>query len=152
MVSGLVITISSADCWLSRSGPQVALTILTISVSHVLWSDYHVTHFLSTLWLTITQMIIHPVGFQMILPKYFWTRKLGSNLLFIFSVRRLLEGVQPTGEPEDPPEVSHRGEALHVRVPRVHQGLQQRVWQSQAPEQDSFQRGKLYLLSPVLVT
>ena len=54
----------------------------------------------------------------------------------------MLEGVQPAGEPQDPPEVPHRGEALHVRVPWVHQGLQQRFRQSQASEQNPFKRGK----------
>ena len=55
----------------------------------------------------------------------------------------MLESLQPAGEPQDPPQVPHRGEALHVRVPRVHQGLQQRLRQSQAPEQNPFQRGEL---------
>ena len=64
-----------------------------------------------------------------------------SNILYV-SVRGLLEGIQPAGEPEDAPAVAHGGEALHVRVPGLHQGLQQRQRQGQAPEQDTLQRGE----------
>ena len=54
----------------------------------------------------------------------------------------MLESVQPAGEPEDPPQESHRGEALHVRVPGLHQGLQQRLRPRQASEQNPFKRGE----------
>ena len=55
----------------------------------------------------------------------------------------MLESLQSPGEPQDPPEVPHWREALHVRIPGVYQGLQQRFRQSQTSEQDSLQRGKL---------
>ena len=54
----------------------------------------------------------------------------------------MLESVQPAGEPEDPSEESHRGEALHVRVPGLHQGLQQRLRPRQTSEQNPFKRGE----------
>ena len=67
----------------------------------------------------------------------------GPVLIFVsVSVRGMLEGLQPAGEPEDASEVAHRGEALHVRVPRLHQGILQRLGQGQASEQDPFKRGK----------
>ena len=37
-----------------------------------------------------------------------------SLIFFSLSVRGLLEGVQSSGEPEDPPEIAHWGEAVHV--------------------------------------
>ena len=67
----------------------------------------------------------------------------GPVLIFVsVSVRGMLEGLQPAGEPEDASEVAHRGEALHVRVSRLHQGILQRLGQGQASEQDPFKRGK----------
>ena len=62
----------------------------------------------------------------------------------------MLESLQSPGEPEDPPEVPHRGEALHVRIPGLHQGLQQRQRQGQAPEQDTLQRGEHTRVVPSL--
>ena len=56
-------------------------------------------------------------------------------------VRVLPEGLLPAGESQDTPEVPHWREALHMRVPRLRKGLQQRFRPGQAPEQDSLQRG-----------
>ena len=73
-----------------------------------------------------------------------------SLIFFSLSVRGLLEGVQPAGESEDPSAVPHWGEALHVRVPGMHQGLQQRQRSSQTPKPNPFQRGKESIENPNL--
>jgi hypothetical protein len=52
------------------------------------------------------------------------------------------EGLLAAGEPEDASAVAHWGEALLVRVPWVSEGVQQRVRQGKAPEQDALKRGK----------
>ena len=73
-----------------------------------------------------------------------------SLIFFSLSVRGLLEGVQPAGEPEDPPAVPHWREALHVRVPGLHEGLQQRERPSKTPKPNPFQRGKESIRNPSL--
>ena len=73
-----------------------------------------------------------------------------SLIFFSLSVRGLLEGVQPAGEPEDPPAIPHWGEALHVRVPGLHEGLQQRERPSKTPKPNPFQRGKESIRNPSL--
>lgn len=60
---------------------------------------------------------------------------------FAPAVRGLLQGLLPPGEPEDPPALAHRGEALRVRARGLQQGLLQRLGPGQAPEPHTLQRG-----------
>ncbi|OQR67893.1 hypothetical protein BIW11_13248, partial [Tropilaelaps mercedesae] len=40
-------------------------------------------------------------------------------------------------------QITHRRKAIHVRVPRLHEGLQQRVGPGKTPESDSLKRGRV---------
>ena len=60
------------------------------------------------------------------------------SLSFLSTVRELQQGLLETGEPQNPSEVAHRREALHLRVPGLHKGLLKRFGQGQASEQDTF--------------
>lgn len=58
------------------------------------------------------------------------------------AVRRMLQGLLQAGKPQDSPQVTHRREAVHVRVPGLLESLQQRKRQSEASKSNSFERGK----------
>ena len=65
---------------------------------------------------------------------------------FLFlSVWRVQQGLLAPGEPQDSSALSHGRKAVYVWVPRLHQGLQQRLGQSQASEQNALQRCKSIL-------
>lgn len=58
------------------------------------------------------------------------------------AVRRLHQGLLPSGEPQNSPALPHRGEAVRVRTRGLQQGVFQRFGPSQTPEPHALQRGR----------
>ena len=71
-------------------------------------------------------------------------KRQSTFVIFIMSpaVRGLQQGLLAPREPEDAPSVAHRREAVRLRVPRLHEGVQQRERPRQAPEPHALERGE----------
>ena len=83
-------------------------------------------------------------------PRIKSAKNLFQKVTFHFSlilVWELQQGLFSIGEFENSFAISHRRKAVRLRVPGLHQSLQQRVWPSQTSEPNTFQRGNSKFLT-----